>query len=207
MGFSGGGGGGTPVVPIAFGTAAARPAAAAGNANTAYFATDTGEATFSDGATWRPIARTSATDFRIAGANATLTISGGAPGGIATQLGSGNYFTLIGGAAGESIVDNGSARFESNRPFALTSPGTAFAVAEGANCKQGVAVLAGGSAVVANTSVTASSRIFLTVQSLAGIAAPVGVAVTARAVGVSFTITSASALDTSTVAYEIFEPA
>lgn len=56
MGFSGGGGGsGGGLAAFAFGLAAARPAAAAGNANTAYYATDTGEITFSNGAAWFPI--------------------------------------------------------------------------------------------------------------------------------------------------------
>lgn len=81
------------------------------------------------------------------------------------------------------------------------------AFSEAANGSQGVATLVGGTVTVANTNVTANSRIFLTVQSLGGIAAPVGVAVTGRTAGTSFTITSASALDTSVVAYEIFEPA
>jgi len=78
-------------------------------------------------------------------------------------------------------------------------------VLESANGKQGVAVLAAGTVTVANTSITASSRIFLTSQIDGG---AVGfLRVSARVVAASFTITSSSATDTSTVAYEIFEPA
>jgi hypothetical protein len=86
------------------------------------------------------------------------------------------------------------------------SPGGGLQVAEGANAKQGTAVLAAGTVTVANTAVFASSRIFITAQSLGTVATPQALAVTARIPGTSFTITSASATDTSTVAYEIFEP-
>lgn len=80
-----------------------------------------------------------------------------------------------------------------------------FRASEAANGRQGVATLAAGTATVANTSVTANSRIFLTSQSDGGTAG--FLRVSARAAGTSFTITSSSGTDTSTVAYEIFEPA
>lgn len=80
-----------------------------------------------------------------------------------------------------------------------------FRATEGANAKQGTAVLVAGTVTVANTSVTAVSRIFLTSQVDGG---TVGfLRVSARTAGTSFTITSSSATDTSTVAFEIFEPA
>jgi hypothetical protein len=82
--------------------------------------------------------------------------------------------------------------------------GAGLQVAEGANAKQGTAVLVAGSAVVANTSVTANSRILLTSNADGG--TPGFVRVSARVAGASFTITSSNPLDTSTVAYEIFEP-
>lgn len=84
--------------------------------------------------------------------------------------------------------------------------GNGVRVKEGSNAKQGVVTLSGGTATVSNTSVTANSRIFLTVQSLGTIAVPTSIAVTARSAGVSFTITSLQVTDTSVVAYEIFEP-
>lgn len=83
---------------------------------------------------------------------------------------------------------------------------TGLYVTEGSNARQGVATLVGGTVTVANTSVTASSRIFLTLQSLGTVTAPKSIAVTGRSVGTSFTITSADATDTSVVAYQICEP-
>lgn len=85
--------------------------------------------------------------------------------------------------------------------------GYGLQVKEGSNAKQGVATLVGGTVTVANTSVTAISRILLTVQSLGTVTAPKAIGVTARTAGTNFTITSADNTDTSVVAYEIFEPA
>lgn len=88
-----------------------------------------------------------------------------------------------------------------SQPFSASG----LKVSEAANGKQGVAVLVGGTVTVANTSITAVSRIFLTSQIDGGV---VGfLRVTAITVATSFVITSSSATDTSTVAYQIFEPA
>ncbi len=87
------------------------------------------------------------------------------------------------------------------------SLGNGFVVAEGADAKQGVAVLVAGTLLVANASVTANSRIFLTAQVLGTVTAPMALCVSARVAGTSFTILSSDATDTSTVAWEIFEPA
>jgi len=87
----------------------------------------------------------------------------------------------------------------------ISGAGNGLKVAEGSNAKQGTATLSAGTVTVSNTSVTATSRIFLTVQSLGTVAVPQALAVTARTAGTSFTITSASITDTSVVAYEIFE--
>jgi hypothetical protein len=87
--------------------------------------------------------------------------------------------------------------------FDVSTAGQGLRVAEGANAKQGTAILVAGSAVVANTSVTATSRIFLTSQVDGG--APGFLRVSTRTAGTSFTITSSSGTDTSTVAYQIFE--
>lgn len=78
-------------------------------------------------------------------------------------------------------------------------------VLEGSNAKQGVSTLVGGTVTVSNTSVTATSRIQLTAQSLGTVTVPMALAVTARIDATSFTITSADATDTSVVAWEIFE--
>lgn len=100
-------------------------------------------------------------------------------------------------AAGVLSVTTGS--------FSVTTAGSGLAVKEGSNAKQGTAVLVAGSSVVANTSVTATSRIFLTSQADGG--TPGWLRVSTRTAGTSFTITSSSNTDTSTVAYEIFETA
>jgi hypothetical protein len=85
--------------------------------------------------------------------------------------------------------------------------GAGYLVKEGSNAKMGVATLVGGTVTVSTTKVTASSRIQLTTQALGTVTAPKAIAVTARTAGTSFTITSADATDTSTVAWLIMEPA
>jgi hypothetical protein len=83
--------------------------------------------------------------------------------------------------------------------------GKGLRVLEGSNCKQGAATLVGGTVTVSNTSVTANSRILVTSQVDGG--TPGWLRVSARTASTSFTITSSSGTDTSTVAYQIFEPA
>jgi hypothetical protein len=88
----------------------------------------------------------------------------------------------------------------------VQTAGRGLKVAEGANAKQGVATLAAGTVVVANTAVTANSRIMLTCQSLGTVVAPSALCVSARTPGTSFTILASQNTDTSVIAYEIFEP-
>lgn len=90
--------------------------------------------------------------------------------------------------------------------LSLKTAGKGLQIKEGSNAKMGVATLVAGTVTVANTSVTANSRIFLTVQSLGTILLPAAVAVTARTASTSFTITSADVTDTSVVAWHIIEP-
>lgn len=97
-----------------------------------------------------------------------------------------------------------AARFGSDSDIAITVAGKGLMVKEGSNAKSGVVTLSGGTATVANTSVTATSRIQLTSQSDGG--TPGWLRVSARTAGTSFTITSSSASDTSTVAWFIVEP-
>lgn len=84
--------------------------------------------------------------------------------------------------------------------------GGGLSIKEGTNARMNTAVLNGTTAVtVANTSVSATSRIFLTIQTPGGtVGSPYVSAVTA---GTSFQIKSTVAGDTSTVAYFIVEPA
>lgn len=189
-----GGGGGSSTPAIAFGTAAARPAAAAANANTAYFATDTGELTVSNGAAWSAIAHVGgafSAGGNISGNNvsATANISGG------------NDMNLQGSGL---VAESGGVWNFQGVSLSVHSAGSGLRVAEGTNAKQGTATLVAGTVTVSNTSVTANSRILLTVQTPGGTVG--AVYVSARTAGTSFTITSTSGTDTSTVAYEIIEP-
>ena len=95
--------------------------------------------------------------------------------------------------------------FEVYGDLAVTTIGKGLRVKEGANAKMGTVALNGTTAVViSSTTVTATSRIFLTHQSVSGTP---GVAyVSARTAGTSFTILSTSASDLSTVAFLIVEP-
>jgi hypothetical protein len=86
----------------------------------------------------------------------------------------------------------------------ISTAGFGLAVAEGSNCKQGVITLTAGVGVVANTSVTANSRIFYCGQ---GTGVTGSLNITARTTGSGFTITSSNSGDTGVVAYQIFEPA
>lgn len=191
MGLAGGlatngqvGGGGSSTPAVAFGTAAARPAAAAGNANTAYYATDTLELTVSNGTAWNAIGAASGGAFFV--------VSGSSQG-------------ISFGSTGFRLANNQSNGIEvTNGSLGVSNPGSGLIIKEGANCKQGTATLVAGAATVANTSVTANSRILLTSNADGG--TPGWLRVSARTAGTSFTITSSSATDTSTVAYQIFEP-
>lgn len=117
------------------------------------------------------------------------------------------YVAAGGQAANQTITGTltvtGPANIGGN--LSITTAGKGLLVKEGSNAKQGTATLTAGAAVVANTSVTATSRILLTSQADGG--TPGFLRVSARTAGTSFTITSSSGTDTSTVAYQIFEPA
>jgi hypothetical protein len=118
--------------------------------------------------------------------------------GCVVTLDQPNYVTATSIAAGTTtIVNDGIIGY-------LTAPG-GLRVHEAANSKQGItSAMTGGTITVSNTSVTANSRIFLTAQNTGG--TPGALRVSARTPGTSFTITSSSGSDTSTVAYQIFEP-
>lgn len=67
----------------------------------------------------------------------------------------------------------------------------------------GTATLVGGTVTVATAGALTASRIFVQQQALGTVTAAKALAVTARSNGVSFTITSADATDTSSVAWMI----
>ena len=100
-------------------------------------------------------------------------------------------------------VNTGVVGAVNSTDFSVSTAGNGLRVAEGANAKQGTATLAAGAVTVANTAVTANSRIFLTSQ-VNGVTG--ALRVSARTAGTSFVITSSNAGDAGLVAYEIFEP-
>jgi len=174
-----GGGGGTAFTQ---GTLAARPAA---SPSALYYATDTGEWWIADaaGSAWQSINQVAG------GGGGTLIV----PATVTWQPGGPRVQNAVGSALDFANV---SAR--------IHAVGKGLMVAEGANAKQGTGTLVAGAATIANTSVTANSRIFVTSNADGG--APGFLRVSARVAGTSFTVTSSSGTDTSTFAYEIFEP-
>jgi hypothetical protein len=91
--------------------------------------------------------------------------------------------------------------------IAIKLAGKGLRIKEGTNAKMGVATLVGGTVVVSTTAVTATSRVFLSGQSLGTVTAPSALIVSARTPGTSFTILASQATDTSVIAWELVEPA
>ena len=96
----------------------------------------------------------------------------------------------------------------------IDTVGKGLQVKEGSNAKQGTFTLTSGTVTVANTSVTSTSRIYLTGGALNSSTAIGELDVTSQTAGTGFTITSyvpggttTQTGDLRTVAYEIFEPA
>lgn len=127
-----------------------------------------------------------------------------------SDFGGGSELLLFASGATPGIEFAGSSTAEIINAHGITfsgyvdidTAGQGLRVAEGSNAKQGTATLTAGTVTVANTSVTATSRILLTAQdnNTAG-----ALRVSARTAGTGFTITSSNNTDTGVVAYEIFE--
>jgi len=83
----------------------------------------------------------------------------------------------------------------------VPTAGQGLAVKEGSNARQGRSTLVAGAVTVANTSTVAGDEIMLTSQADGG--TPGFVRVSARTAGTSFTITSGSGTDTSSVGWEM----
>lgn len=127
-------------------------------------------------------------------------ISGGALTFTPSTAGGGSTFNV----ASMTLGSANSATFSGQ--VVLSTAGKGISIKEGSNAKMGVATLSGGVTVVSTTAVTASSRIFISVQSLGTVTVATPIAVTARSAGTSFTISSSNVIDTSVVAWTIFEP-
>lgn len=143
-----------------------------------------------------------------------------------TQVNLANLYLIKDAAADTATIRSGASAFEVYTDIAATTTrimrvdsagalvtgnitintaGGGLYVKEGSNATMGSVTLTAGGATVNTTKVTATSRIFLTSQVDGG---TVGfLRVSARSAGTSFTITSSSGTDTSTVAWFIVEPA
>ncbi len=115
-----------------------------------------------------------------------------------------NNATLASFAAAGSVITN---PLSVTGNVTLNTAGNGLKIKEGTNATMGTATLSGGTVVVNTTKVTATSRIFLTGQSLGTVAVPSNYGVSARSAGTSFTILASAPTDTSVVAWEIIEPA
>lgn len=114
------------------------------------------------------------------------------------------------GAVDTALFRDGSARLHTINDFVsegnliVDVAGKGLRVKEGANARSGTATLVAGTVTVSNTSVTASTRIHLTRAATGGTVGHLSYTVSA---GVSFTISSSSGTDTSTINWLLVEPA
>lgn len=126
----------------------------------------------------------------------TGAIAGASP--VLSAVGAGTDLDVV-------LTPKGAGALSSIGDVAVDTLGKGLQIKEGLNAKMGVATLVAGTVTVANTAITASSRVFLTAQTTGG--TPGALRVSARTPGTSFAITSTSGTDTSQVAYLIMEPA
>lgn len=123
-----------------------------------------------------------------------VTYRGGT--GVARALGlgsDGNTDQLLLNTDGTTQVDN---------DFKIVTTGKGLFVKDGTNGKIGQATLVAGTVTIPNTSVTANSRIFLSVSTTGGTQ---GILSYTKVAGASFTINSTSVSETSTVDWFIVE--
>ncbi|NUP38962.1 MAG: hypothetical protein HOY76_18585 [Streptomyces sp.] len=112
------------------------------------------------------------------------------------------------GPVSVNLFRDGSSRLHTTNDFATEGnlvadvAGKGLVIREGSNARMGQATLAAGTVTVANTSVTANTRPFLSRMAAGGTLGQLSVTVSA---GVSFTITSSSGTETSTVNWLLIE--
>lgn len=143
----------------------------------------------------------------VVAANGELTFAGLVEGtfylAYAEVAGEGRYLRLYVPFVGEVVV----IATQATGDFAIMTPGKTLRIKEGANSKMGTGTLVAGKVTVANTSVTAESKIFIQ-RAGAGLGAhPGSLSVTALVAGTSFTVESTNAEDTDSFNYVILEPA
>lgn len=109
--------------------------------------------------------------------------------------------------AGLEVQDSSSnplVRVKAGGELSIEVAGKGLSIKEGSNARMGVVTLVAGTATVNTTAVTANSRIFLSNQDGGG--TPGFIWISARTAATSFTITSASVVDTGSIAWMIVEP-
>jgi hypothetical protein len=94
------------------------------------------------------------------------------------------------------------ALYASSGDIAIAEAGKGLRVKTGSNARIGQATLVGGTVTVSNTSVTANTRIFVTVSTAGGTQGHLS---TSKVANTSFTITSTSGTETSTVDWFLVE--
>jgi len=91
----------------------------------------------------------------------------------------------------------------SNGGLTLGTIASGLAIKEGANGRMGTATLTGGTVTVANTTVTADTRVFVSRSTVGG---TLGHLSTTQIASTSFTVNSSDAGDTSTINWILIEP-
>lgn len=125
---------------------------------------------------------------------------------FANPWGSAGNATFSGYTVLDAGQSNGAWNIFDNSADALKlgSAGGGITITEGTNARMGTAVLVAGTVTVNNTSVTANTRVAVFRQAAGG---TLGHLSATKVNGTSFTVTSSSNADTSTVAWVLFEAA
>jgi hypothetical protein len=121
------------------------------------------------------------------------------PNSTASAQNAWQHFNSVGTS---TIVFRGDGRMTLAGGIVLSTIGDGLNIRRGTNARSGVSTLVGGTVTVANTSVTANTLVFAMHQTLGGTA---GFLRTTKIAATSFTITSSSGTDTSTVGWLLVE--
>lgn len=172
--------------------------------NTAYqlIKNSGGVATWIESATLTPTLTTvTATTFQTATVATRTTFSGSTVSATGTDANIGLTVTPKGN--GDLTVTTGDV-IASNGNIQATTIGTGLVLAEGANARIGTATLVGGTIAVANTSVTANTRVYICRTSAGAVPGALGSLIVTKNAGVGFTIDAISPADgTSAVATDV----
>lgn len=161
-----------------------------------------------------PVAQTLGVQGVVAGTTNTAGANFTIAGSIGTGTGTGGSIIFQTAAAGSTgstqnalvtaltIDSTQLATFAGN--ILTGTAGKGLQIKSGSNARIGTGTLSGGTLAVANTSVTATTRVFLQ-DTNAGALTNVGSLTVVTSAGVGFTVTSTNVLDTSTFNYLLIE--